>query len=112
MRCVEPMTKAEQRGQDWGSWNQAEAWRKEGFASRSHAQRLQWLKSALKLAYQSGALPRATAHDDTLIEWFLSLDPTQRLAELESRIAFFNSVSPDGDPELSADSGSPRPAQR
>jgi hypothetical protein len=31
--------------------------------------------------------------DTTLIDWFLSLSPEQRLAELESRIAFFQQVS-------------------
>ncbi len=31
-----------------------------------------------------------TAHDESLLDWFLSLTPEQRLAELESRVAFFN----------------------
>ncbi len=47
------------------------------------------------------------AHDDSLLDWFLSLTPEQRLAELQSRVAFFNSVKPDGDPELPADPGTP-----
>ena len=34
-------------------------------------------------------------HDDTLIEWFLSLTPAERLAELESRLAFFYSARPE-----------------
>ena len=38
---------------DWGSFAQAEKWRQESFRSRTHAQRLQWLKSALKLHYQA-----------------------------------------------------------
>lgn len=42
--------------EDWGSWQQAEAWRKQSFLARTPAQRLQWLKSALVLAYDSGAL--------------------------------------------------------
>ncbi len=42
-------------------------------------------------------------HDDTLIDWFLSLTPAERLAELESRIQFFNSVAPDDDPKLPPD---------
>jgi hypothetical protein len=40
--------------------------------------------------------------DETLLDWFLALDPAQRLAELESRLAFFNSARRD-DPELSPD---------
>jgi hypothetical protein len=39
-------------------------------------------------------------HDDSLIDWFLSLTPAERLAELESRLAFFNSVRRDGDIKL------------
>jgi hypothetical protein len=46
---------------------------------------------------------RARTHDETLLEWFLSLDPDQRLAELESRLAFFNSVQGNDDAELSPD---------
>lgn len=42
--------------EDWGSWQQAEAWRKQSFLARTPAQRLQWLKAALVLAYDSGAL--------------------------------------------------------
>jgi hypothetical protein len=34
-----------------------------------------------------------TVHDTTLIDWFLSLAPAERLAELESRVAFFNSAA-------------------
>lgn len=41
---------------DWGSWAQADAWRKQSFRARTPAQRLQWLKAALVLAYDSGAL--------------------------------------------------------
>ena len=43
-------------------------------------------------------------YDPTLIDWFLSLTPEQRLAELESRIAFFEERrSADGKAELPAD---------
>jgi len=49
-------------------------------------------------------------HDSTLIEWFLKLSPDQRLAELESRIAFFHSLKSSHDAELSRDSGSTQPA--
>jgi hypothetical protein len=39
-------------------------------------------------------------HDESLFDWFLSLTPEQRLAELESRVAFFKQVRRDGDREL------------
>ena len=42
-------------------------------------------------------------HDDTLIEWFLSLTPAERLAELESRLAFFDSARPHADTKLPPD---------
>lgn len=45
--------------------------------------------------------PSAEHHDETLIEWFLSLQPEERLAELESRLSFFQSARRDADPELS-----------
>lgn len=45
--------------------------------------------------------PSAEHHDETLIDWFLSLQPAERLAELESRLSFFQSVRRDGNPELS-----------
>jgi hypothetical protein len=38
-------------------------------------------------------VPTDAVHDDTLIDWFLSLTPGERLAELESRLAFFDSVA-------------------
>ncbi|HET8697858.1 MAG TPA: hypothetical protein VFO94_10255 [Gammaproteobacteria bacterium] len=34
-------------------------------------------------------------HDETLIDWSLSLSPAERLAELESRIAFFYAARGD-----------------
>ena len=43
-------------------------------------------------------------HDDTLVEWFLSLPPAERLAELESRLAFFDSARLNADIELPPDS--------
>jgi len=46
-------------------------------------------------------------HDATLIDWFLSLLPAQRLAELESRLAFFDSVQPNVDTQLSPDTRAP-----
>jgi hypothetical protein len=49
-------------------------------------------------------VPPGTVHDDTLIDWFLSLEPAERLAELESRLAFFNAARRYGDPELPSDS--------
>jgi hypothetical protein len=40
----------------WGTWADAEALRAWAFERRTPEQRLQWLQSALTLAYQSGAL--------------------------------------------------------
>jgi hypothetical protein len=39
----------------------------------------------------AGSLPTPPEqlHDETLVDWFLSLEPVERLAELESRLAFF-----------------------
>jgi hypothetical protein len=55
---------------DWGSWRQAEFWRKESFMKRSPAQRLHWLKAALVLAYRSGALkPPARGQVDGEASW-------------------------------------------
>jgi hypothetical protein len=46
----------------WGTWADAEALRAWAFERRTPEQRLQWLQSALTLAYQSGALqPRRPA---------------------------------------------------
>jgi hypothetical protein len=39
-------------------------------------------------------------HDESLIDWFLSLTPAERLAELESRLEFFATVRRDADPKL------------
>ena len=46
---------------------------------------------------------RTETHDESLLDWFLGLDPERRLAELESRLAFFNSVQRDDGAELSPD---------
>ena len=40
----------------WGSFDDAEALRRWSFQRRTPEQRLAWLKAALELAYQSGAL--------------------------------------------------------
>ena len=40
----------------WGTYEDAEALRRWSFARRTPEQRLAWLRSALQLAYQSGAL--------------------------------------------------------
>jgi hypothetical protein len=48
-------------------------------------------------------VPSDAVHDDTLIEWFLSLTPAERLAELESRLAFFASARPHADIKLPPD---------
>lgn len=42
-------------------------------------------------------------HDESLIRWFLSLTPAERLAELESRVEFFRQARRDGDRKLPAD---------
>jgi hypothetical protein len=42
--------------QAWGSFEDAEALRRWSFERRTPEQRLAWLKAALELAYQSGAL--------------------------------------------------------
>jgi hypothetical protein len=39
-------------------------------------------------------------HDDTLVDWFLGLQPIERLAELESRLEFFNAVHRGADAKL------------
>lgn len=41
---------------EWGSWEDAERWRKRDFLNRTPAQRLDWLIAALELAYRSGAV--------------------------------------------------------
>jgi len=56
LRFVNEMKANKDKQEDWGSWEQAETWPGGSFAQRSHAQRLQWLKSALILAYRSGAI--------------------------------------------------------
>lgn len=48
--------------QAWGSYEDAEALRRWSFARRTPEQRLAWLKAALEIAYQSGAIkPRRPA---------------------------------------------------
>jgi hypothetical protein len=44
--------------------------------------------------------PSGFEHDESLIEWCLSLTPTERLAELESRVAFFRQARRNADREL------------
>jgi hypothetical protein len=46
------------------------------------------------------SIPSDAVHDNTLIDWFLSLTPAERLAELESRLAFFDSVRSHADAQL------------
>lgn len=40
----------------WGTWEDAEYWRKESFLRMTPAQRLEWLEEMLDLAYATGAL--------------------------------------------------------
>jgi hypothetical protein len=42
-------------------------------------------------------------HDETLVDWFLGLQPIERLAELESRLEFFNAVHRGADTKLPPD---------
>jgi hypothetical protein len=49
------------------------------------------------------AVPSDAVHDDTLIDWFLSLTPAERLAELESRLTFFAAARPNADTKLPPD---------
>ena len=46
----------------WGTFEDAEALRRWSFERRTPEQRLAWLKSALELAYQSGALEPRRPH--------------------------------------------------
>lgn len=48
-RIVEPQER-------WGTWEDAEYWRKEDFLRFSPAQRLNWLCEMLILGYRSGAI--------------------------------------------------------
>ena len=41
-----------------------------------------------------------TEHDRSLLEWFATLTPEQRLAELESRIGFFLSLRPNNESQF------------
>ena len=45
----------------------------------------------------------SAGHDRSLLEWFATLTPEQRLAELESRIGFFLSLRSHNDSQLSRD---------
>jgi hypothetical protein len=51
--------------------------------------------------------PPISPHDATLIDWFLSLQPAERLAELDSRLAFFNSARLDADAKLPPNTRAP-----
>lgn len=45
-------------------------------------------------------VPPEHVHDDTLIDWLLSLQPADRLAELESRLAFLAAAPRHAESEL------------
>jgi len=47
-------------------------------------------------------------YDRSLLDWFATLSPEHRLAELESRISFFLSVRVNDESELSRDSRTPQ----
>jgi hypothetical protein len=57
--------------------------------------------------YAPPTTQRDLEHDESLIDWFLSLTPAERLAELESRVAFFKQVRRNGDRELPRNPRSP-----
>jgi hypothetical protein len=46
-----------------------------------------------------------SVHDESLVDWFLFLNPGERLAELESRLAFFNAARRNEDTGLQAHPG-------
>jgi hypothetical protein len=51
-------------------------------------------------------VPKAASdslHDETLVDWFLGLQPIERLAELESRLEFFNAVHRSDDTKFPPD---------
>jgi hypothetical protein len=51
------------------------------------------------------ATQQNSEHDESLVDWFLTLSPAERLAELESRVAFFNQVRRSGDRKLPQNPG-------
>ena len=61
----------------------------------------------MALVDKAANAPSGAIHNETLIDWFLSLEPAERLAELESRVAFFNAVRRDADAKLPADPRAP-----
>ena len=56
-------------------------------------------------------IPSQKAHDGSLIDWFLTLSPEQRLAELESRISFFMSLRDSDESELAGNPENPQQAR-
>ncbi|MGD9583291.1 MAG: hypothetical protein AB7V26_06430 [Lysobacterales bacterium] len=44
----------------WGSWEDAEHWRRESFLRRTPAQRMKWLEEMLALARRGAALRNRT----------------------------------------------------
>lgn len=50
------LNKIAEPAERWGTFEDAEFWRKEEFLQRSPAQRLAWLSEMLELAYRSGAI--------------------------------------------------------
>lgn len=56
-------------------------------------------------------VPTSAAHDASLIKWFESLSPDQRLAELESRVGFILSLRKQNESKLSRDRRASQPAR-
>ncbi len=50
-------------------------------------------------------------HDPSLIRWFADLTPDQRLAELESRVAFLQTLRAGHDTQLSRNTRSSQPTR-
>jgi hypothetical protein len=70
------------------------------------------LSADIRLDYNPGVdtsrdFAATSGHDATLIDWFLKLDPGQRLAELESRLDFIASVRRHDKLELPPDTRTP-----
>jgi hypothetical protein len=45
-----------ERAERWGSWEDAEHWRRESFLRRTPAQRMKWLEEMVALARRGAAL--------------------------------------------------------
>lgn len=70
--------------QAWGSYQDAEALRRWSFERRTPEQRLAWLKAALEIAYQSGAIkPRRPVSTDLTLGADANARPEDMLKHLK-----------------------------